>query len=477
MNRVFLSIAGVVTSAVAIAACTGQERGNEPCCPATGTVEGPPTFVATSNLSAEAITLNLDAPCIDLVAGGLEVEVERRVSDPQPVVGNRYTLELNRHAVGRPVFIRIFDTDNRTIAFGSVPREPEEGVSLTISPIRFFADPSRVGESTLEMVGFCTLARPPQPGATPEIGALTLSDIRAAITSSMAAAFTRDAASVGLTLGYLRSYRDAISELTSASTTPDALRLARTRGEFEADILRDELGDSVVGEIAAAQVRVGLLVSDSSIAFADGQPTLKHLLTFAQDLNSAIDSVAAPTDDAPPLVRSAYTTNQSFRAALTNVAFRQRATGAGVGFPPDIMFEDTGAGVRSLNDLLAFLLVSVATEPSLSGTKLRWSVFATEVDRNLLRQEPAIDPFGNLPATRSLSVSSSEAATLAIGNDPIAWPHDRILRRLYDGGAGDSGVWQDIRTEVEARHGGLSTEQKEVLADFLFYSSINRPPY
>ena len=161
-----LLVLALLIGMVAAAACGGTHAGS-PCCSATGAVQQPTAFAATTpTLMAEPILFPSQATsCLTFdPANGLTLPAgTSSLGAPQPVVAGRYTVKISGKAIGDQIYIRIFDAaaPKATLAVGAVPADQASHTDAAdpyhVAPIAIDPLALAVDESTLELLVWCDL--------------------------------------------------------------------------------------------------------------------------------------------------------------------------------------------------------------------------------------------------------------------------------------------------------------------------------
>jgi len=383
-----------------VAACSGGGGGGnnvEPCCSAQGQTDSPPAgpgfaFAGGGELFegrfAQPIVFSGSSSCLSLGNPVLLMPDFDAVGKPVPVAADgSFTVDINERGIGREVAIRIYDelTDGSKVerAVNYLARPPVANPVATPIPVApIYFDGRVFAEGTIEAAAYCELKRG-APGSGDDLQNLTLSDIRAVVTSSFASTFVSGGNRESV-LAPIRQYRHAINGLVDETKNGgfqvrEALRELRydTDEEIDACLLgRADLESLSTCQAGPDAYRYWLLVRAAD-TFSMGTGLEDHLLAMAQDMTDAISRVDAANGHRMALLRDNYRLRYEVQAA----AIRRGVMCFGDTIPgtcDDTVGPTVGTGAGSIGESLELLRGDI--EAAQTPTQLSNAFFNRNLD-------------------------------------------------------------------------------------------------
>jgi len=248
--NILLVLVACAALAMIAAACTSRGGGGSvtPCCDATGQTETPPPALtsegnaASNGYFAEPFIFPNDATdCLTLDASSNPILPTSRKSVGKKVAVDatgRYTVAINAAALGFPVYVAITDASGSVKGVAVTSTESAAtSDSYHLAPIRFL---SGIGETTLEAALWCSL------NVTGQVGDLHVFDVKAFVTSGMAATFTGDLAGMATNatkfsdaVGDFTRLPTALGGNTAGTVTEQAMIALREKAESDVDSCLD----------------------------------------------------------------------------------------------------------------------------------------------------------------------------------------------------------------------------------------------
>lgn len=502
LRAALLSVSALASLAT-IAACSGGPGGgnpSDPCCAASGQTEAPPSAFGALSFErlAQPIAFLGTGSCLSTSGGTLSLPPFEALGDEVEVgADGRYLVEIDEEGAGQRVFIRVFDRDEEDIetdrgiaALARIPIADPDAPAIPVAPIRFGADPTALGESTLEIAVFCEMRNADQ------LQNLSFSDVRAVITSSFAAAYTGTDNVENAATGVTR-YRHAINGVVNlALENKDVLERLREEADALVDACRSPeppAGLDCSSDGRAEFYRYWYMArrvddADFALPLPLVRSIREHLQSFAQDMSDAISDSYGGDAITDPRDFELFRENHKIRLEIAAAALESAATCFGEGASdPDgdgiceegavVDFDepvDTGRGPISMRQSIASIREGILAAPDEAAFESLWTVHGRDLLQNFaiqagLMTTPGIGEDFDLIADLALN-DHQVAAQFAILTDAT---HVEIAGILY-GTPVAPGVWQNIFDDLEPDFGtllGIADHRRA--ADVIFYSTAN----
>lgn len=497
-----------LASLATIAACSGGGGaggggGAAPCCFASGETEQPPQAFGAVPLErfVQPIAFLSTDGCVTTTGGMLSLPEYESIGDEVAVQADgSYLVEIDEEGAGRRVVVRVFDRDedgNETErgigALAELPIVDAEAPAIPVAPIRFGANPAKMGESTLELAVHCTMRN------TSQLQNLSFNDVRALVTSSFAGAYT-GTDDVDNAIAFAGRYRHAINGVVNLSQQNKAT-LERLREE--ADRLVDACRSpeppanlSCSSDGRAEFYRYWHMArrvddADYSLPTPLVRSIREHLQAFAQDMSDAISDPFGGNPITDARAFELFRENHRIRLEIASAAVEAAATCFGAGAmdsdgdgvcttaegDPMVDFDaaiDTGRGPISMRESFEAIREGILSAPDEAALESVWAVNGEDILQNFglqsgLMTTPDVSEDLDVLWDDALSLHQT-AAQFAILTD---FTHLEIAGELFDPGPTVEGAWEKIHSDLNTDFAALSDPDHARVTDILFYSTAN----